>query len=398
MSHKASLSLQGSKELGPPSLSHGLLQGVMVMDPDETVVEVPVELEKPSSYLLWDRRHVSSPEAEGNHERFAILMEVERDQVLGNGSAFKAIPPHTWDAQIIKDYLQEIVKPISHIAVLNQTDCVIFSGNRARKEGMTFDAARHAARKLSKIDNWVGKKVVVRAVPLMVVDARRTVADADIFIRAQTVKRLAAEKAKAEKAKAEKMRPLDKQLALRGRGFTHRADLYYAQKSQKPGKTKPSQDADALSRGAEQVRLLETSRPNTPSEYGSAHEEVSDTESGETTETEEEDASESTMSYDTEHSRFSTIADLNRRRNRARRCEQCRARQRGNWRGGIGGRPVNLKIFRASKKEGSLSYEDWRIEVSAMVSSGMDLIRIRDAIMQSLEGPPAQTSKIALSG
>ena len=138
---------------------------------------------------------------------------------------------------------------------------VIFSGNRMKKEGMSFDAARAACRRLNQIDNWVGKRVPVRAVPTTVADGRRAVAEAEVFIRAQTEKCLA--KAKGQPPKKLTTPP---PTAPRGRGMTRRADRYYAQKSQKPGKA--NDDVDALARGAERITLLETNTPNTPSEYG----------------------------------------------------------------------------------------------------------------------------------
>ena len=395
MSKKSNPSTPGEREPGIPGTSHELLQGATAMDPDETVVDVPDEQDvrmkrNPADYLMWDRGHVSSPEAGCNRERFAIFMEVELDLVMGNESGYRAVPQHTWNAQIITDYLQEVIKPITHVAVLNQSDCVIFSGNRMKKQGMTFDTARDATRRLNKIDNWVGKRVLVRAVPLTVADGRRAVAEADVFIRAQNAKRIVGK----NKPPPEKNQPIPN--VPRGRGMTRRADLYYAQKSQRPGLDRPDADVEALGRGAERLRLLDTATPNTPSEYGSAHEDVTETETSDAAVSEDDETEDDgTYSYDTDHSRFTTVADRNRRRNRARRRERRRVRQRGFRRnGGTQNQLMRLPVFRDGRKEGSLLYEDWRSDVSALISSGVDPIRIRDAVMQSLEGEPAKTAKM----
>ena len=398
MSKKSNPSTPGAREPENPGPSHEMPQGAMAMNPDETVVDVPEDTKEEvktnlSSYLMWDRGgHVSSPEAGCNRERFAIFMEVELDLMLGDGSGYRAVPPHTWNPQIISDYLQEVVKPITHVAVLNhQSDCVIFSGNQMKKEGMSFDAARAACRRLNQIDNWVGKRVPVRAVPTTVADGRRAVAEAEVFIRAQTEKRLA--KAKGQPPKKLTTPP---PTAPRGRGMTRRADRYYAQKSQKPGKA--NDDVDALARGAERIRLLEANTPNTPSEYGSAHEEV----------TEESDSSSDTVWWSDDERkrrhlqlRYRSLPVFNYRgsepttkpcsyegaeKSLATRFLEGTVTHTISWCACLSSEMV--------RKEGSLAYEDWRTDVNALISGGVDPIRIRDAVMQSLEGDPAKTANV----
>ena len=87
-----------------------------------------------------------------------------------------------------------------------------------------------------------------------------------------------------------------------------------------------------------------------------------------------------------------TVADRNRLRKRQRqrreRCEHQRWRERR-------GKGATLPLFKNSSKEGATPYIDWRNCVDELVADKLDEARIRSLVMQSLEGLPKDTARLA---
>ena len=98
------------------------------------------------------------------------------------------------------------------------------------------------------------------------------------------------------------------------------------------------------------------------------------------------------IAYDTEDSHQTTVADRNRLRKRQRQRHECHERQCWRERHGKG---ATLPLFKNSSKEGATPYIDWRNCVNELVADKLDEARIRSLVMQSLEGPPKDTARLA---
>ena len=125
--------------------------------------------------------------------------------------------------------------------------------------------------------------------------------------------------------------------------------------------------------------------------YESARDVPSDPSPYDITDSEEED--DDVVVYDTETSHQMTVAvrDRLRRRQRLQRerrrdCRQCRERVN---------KGATLPLFKNSSKENTTPYIDWRNCVDEMTSKKLDEARIRSLVMQSLEGPPKDTARLA---
>ena len=102
------------------------------------------------------------------------------------------------------------------------------------------------------------------------------------------------------------------------------------------------------------------------------------------------------VEYDTEHSRFSTVQDRDRRCKRARHRVNHQARhERGHH---SRGRPkkLNLPIFRDSSSNNAIMYDDWHSDINNLVHEGHSTTLIRDSILSALEGRPCCVAKTAM--
>ena len=54
-----------------------------------------------------------------------------------------------------------------------------------------------------------------------------------------------------------------------------------------------------------------------------------------------------------------------------------------------------LPLFKNSSKEGATPYIDWQNCVDKLVTDKLDEARIQSLVMQSLEGPPKDTARLA---
>ena len=105
-----------------------------------------------------------------------------------------------------------------------------------------------------------------------------------------------------------------------------------------------------------------------------------------------EEESDDVIAYDTETSHHTTVADCNRQRKKQRQCRDWRKRnkQRERWAWG-----ATHPLFKNSAKEGAMTFIDWRNSVDELVQDKVGEDRIRSLVMQSLEGPPKDTVKLA---
>ena len=126
--------------------------------------------------------------------------------------------------------------------------------------------------------------------------------------------------------------------------------------------------------------------------FHSAREDQSDTASDSNSETEDWD---DIVAYDTETSRYTTVADRERRQVRDRcRTNKCR---RHEQRPGYGkAKRLSLPIFQDSTSDNAITYDDWRSDVDNYVREGHPNRLIRDSVLCALEGRPCYTAKTAM--
>ena len=286
-------------------------------------------------------------------------------QAFGENAGSRAIPPYAWTNDIITSYLQSTVNPITQIIVVNQTECVIFSGVRGRKEGMTEDQAYAASRRLSGPCEWVGHDVMIRAAPMMLDSASHTIANAKQFIRTQTLHRITQRQA-AKNTEAQLERLSNQLPKPRGRGMTRRADQYIAQKSV-PGLQGASaylQDGyatDASQKGRSSNKNNGSSgKPkkdddpdydwndrDDPSELSDSNDDDSDdSDQSDNDDSDETVVGESDAGYTTGQWKYSTVNSRQRKRNKMKRRDRRRFRKRRDrGGGGSSNAPMHFNLY-----------------------------------------------------
>ena len=126
--------------------------------------------------------------------------------------------------------------------------------------------------------------------------------------------------------------------------------------------------------------------------FHSTREDQSDTASDSNSETEDWD---DIVAYDTETSRYTTVADQERRRV----CDHCRTNKLWHHEQHLGyskAKGLSLPIFRDSTSDNAITYDDWRSDVDNYVREGHSTRLIRDSVLCVLEGRPRFTTKTAM--
>ena len=100
--------------------------------------------------------------------------------------------------------------------------------------------------------------------------------------------------------------------------------------------------------------------------------------------------------YTTGQSKYSTMNSRQHKRNKMKRRDHRRFRKRRDG-GSTSNAPkhFNLPIFRGTTDEMSISYQDWRKDVNALMCRKIPEKKILDAIMNSVEGGPGKTAGVA---
>ena len=90
------------------------------------------------------------------------------------------------------------------------------------------------------------------------------------------------------------------------------------------------------------------------------------------------------MAYDMETLHYTTLADRTKREKRDFRQAHKRDRRtrRSRYKSSL-----TLPLFRNSKKEDAIMYVDWHWQVQALIDCGIPVRRVRDLVMEALEGP-----------
>ena len=97
------------------------------------------------------------------------------------------MPARALTDKIIRLYLSQVIADITQVVILNNTDFVVYRGQRSKDEGMPYDEAAHYIRNIVGSRDWVGFPVVVRATPLTLAESKARIADAREFVRSLTM-------------------------------------------------------------------------------------------------------------------------------------------------------------------------------------------------------------------
>ena len=368
-----------------------------------------------------------------NRECYGLLFGVEAlapSQSRGPGAYM--LPPYAWTERIIFDILNPTIDHISEIKLLNPMECLIFTGRRTKKdEGLTFgEATAYADALHAEITTWIGQQVKMHCVPRSMKDARSDLRQAKDFRRELTVEHLREQRVMSRQSEVDRRRDAPSTPGPRGRGMTWRADRYAAEKilreQRDVGRRGQSRD-DWRHRERSQAAYDEddtdavcwnlfSGPPKTMREprgcplgrgrpqdipqdfkdqFHSACEDMSDStdDSYDSSDEEPDDI----IGYDTEHLRYSTVSDREKRRKQARRRANRQAHQERRHQN-IRGRPkkLSLPIFRDSSSDNAITYDDWRSDVDNLVREGHSMNLIRDSILSALEGRPHYVAKTVM--
>ena len=108
--------------------------------------------------------------------------------------------------------------------------------------------------------------------------------------------------------------------------------------------------------------------------------------------TDSESEGDDVVAYDTETSHHTTVAD----RHRLGRKQQLRHECHEHWcQKDHRARGATLPLFKNSSKEGATTYIDWRNSVDELITDKLDEKQIWSLVLQSLEGPPKDTARLA---
>ena len=139
-----------------------------------------------------------------------------------------SLEPHAWVKDLLKDFFQSILGINLSVILLSPTECLIFCGNHAQGQGMSWDESLQYAHQLTGIHPWTGYMIEVVAYQWTLKETRHKMQVAREFTHERTKQRITHLNALAM-APAAKARSATPQGSPRGRGMTRRADRYLVQ-------------------------------------------------------------------------------------------------------------------------------------------------------------------------
>ena len=243
------------------------------------------------------------------------------------------MPTYTWTEEIIGDYVENDLPGLSQIIILNQKDCLLFKGRRSKGEGYTWDEAMRFSNQISGAATWVGKEVMIKAVPVTLAEAKVDIARAQHFIRTQNLEKLAVHRFE-ESRKEKEARPVESPIVSetpdipRHRKMVSRVDRYSAMKYGKPTQSACELEGCLSPNEKVQSRHQQTRDTRRVQEVDAVLTDGFNDDSPPDDSSDELD-SDDIVAYDTETSHYTTIADRNRREKRDFR--QAHERDRRTW-------------------------------------------------------------------
>ena len=303
---------------------------------------------------------------------------------------------------MIKDHLSRDIPEMTQLVILSPTACMAFKGRRSVGEGYIGEEANQIVGRVTRARLWAGTEAMICAYAVTLGEARHILVKAREFIRTQRIQKLTTPKTipmpTAKPVPKQPSKPSVGREAEHRRSKVKRADKYWAKKLES-GHTQHTQRLiDERLEELTHPPLIDppySSGTDSADElYESAQEPLgytTDSSPYEVTDTEDEDWDD-IVEYDTETSHQVTVAERNKQRKKQQQRHDHRERQRCKERLAKG---ATLPLFKNSSKEGATPYVDWRNCVDEMITDKLDEKRIWSLVMQSLEGPPKDTARLA---
>ena len=162
--------------------------------------------------------------AEGarRREKYSLLVRIFTNR------GRRSLEPHAWVEDLLKDFFQSILGINLSVILLSPTKCLIFCGNRAQGQGMSWDESLQYAHQLTGIHPWTGYMIEVVAYQQTLKEVRHEMQVAREFTHERTKQRITHLNALAM-VPAAKGRSAKPQGSPRGQGMTGRADRYFVQ-------------------------------------------------------------------------------------------------------------------------------------------------------------------------
>ena len=135
----------------------------------------------------------------------------------------RSLEPHAWVEDLLKDFFQSILGINLSVILLSPTECLIFCGNRAQGQGMSWDESLQYAHQLMGVHPWTGYMIEVVAYQWTLKEARHEMQVAREFTHERTKQRITHLNALAM-VPALRARLATPQGSPRGRGMMRRAD------------------------------------------------------------------------------------------------------------------------------------------------------------------------------
>ena len=328
----------------------------------------------------WSVSPATATVAEGarRREKYSLLVRI----FTARGR--RSLEPHAWVEDLLKDFFQSILGINLSVILLSPTECLIFCGNRAQGQGMSWDESLQYAHQLTGIHPWTGYMIEVVAYQRTLKEARHEMQVAREFTHERTKQRITHLNALAM-APAAKARSATPQGSPRGRGMMRWADRYFVQ--QQLGDMNLEESAFA------QCPTLLGAQPESPrrEQFDSAREDGKEDGKAASALDAELDASTGKETDASGCPAWSPSAERRCRRNRAMRRERTHARREFR-------RPKNRRLsfplFRETTKEDAISYWDWRSEIEDALEHGHDAAKVKEAMFASLEGMARDNAKM----
>ena len=167
----------------------------------------------------WPISPATATVAEGacRREKYSLLVRIFTAQ------GRRSLEPHAWVKDLLKDFFQSILGINLSVILLSPTECLIFCGNRAQGQGMSWDESLQYAHQLTGVHPWTGYMIDVVAYQRTLKEAQHKMQVAREFTHERTKQRITHLNALAmvPAAKAQSATP---QGSPRGRGMTRRAN------------------------------------------------------------------------------------------------------------------------------------------------------------------------------
>ena len=106
--------------------------------------------------------------AEGAHrrEKYSLLV------CIFTARGRQSLEPHAWVEDLLKDFFQSILGINLTVILLSPTECLIFCGNHAQGQGMSWDESLQYAHQLTGVHPWTSYMIEVVAYQRTLKEAR----------------------------------------------------------------------------------------------------------------------------------------------------------------------------------------------------------------------------------